>query len=99
MGSAPSLPVEPQSIWMYPTVVVPLGFVQLSHRLAAQEPVSLPSVNRVSPSRPFSHMGNGPVPDLRFGSLGSACLHIGVTSAVPSRDGEAPSDQLQLWAP
>lgn len=78
---------------------MPLGHVQLSHGLAAQELVSLPSVDRVTPSRCFGHTGNGPMPDLRFGSLGSACLHIGVVSAVPSRDGEAPSDQLWLLAP
>lgn len=39
--------------------------------------------------------GSGVAPALRFGKPGSACLHIGVASAVPGR---VPSDRLQLWA-
>lgn len=54
-GSAP-LPARPTPKHL----AVPgsgIALVQLSHGPTAQELVSLPSVNRVSPSRPFGHTG------------------------------------------
>ena len=51
-----------------------------------------------SPADLLATLGPGAVPGLRFGAPGSACLHIGVASAVPGRDGETPSDRLLLGA-